>query len=106
MVPLTWPPGVSRCLRFPRLTPLFLRTGAAFVHDWLAPLIGALVGGHIWMASRDPEARSGLRTGLVPRSWAKRHHPLREGEQPGDHQAMTVARPVNSSAGSDADPLG
>ncbi|MGY4744457.1 cytochrome b/b6 domain-containing protein [Streptomyces sp. ATMOS53] len=101
--------GTGLIMWFPRLTPLFLRTGATFVHDWLALLIGALVTGHIWMASQDPEARSGLRTGLVPRSWAKRHHPLWEGEQPGDHQSMKVAAPVHSaaeSAGSDAGPLG
>ncbi|MFD5541633.1 cytochrome b/b6 domain-containing protein [Streptomyces sp. NPDC127079] len=94
--------GTGLIMWFPRLTPLFLRTGATFVHDWLALLIGALVGGHIWMASRDPEARSGLRTGLVTRSWAKRHHPLWEREQPGDHRSSAVERPVDSAAESDA----
>ncbi|WP_079062315.1 cytochrome b/b6 domain-containing protein [Streptomyces griseoruber] len=98
--------GTGLIMWFPRLTPLFLRTGATFVHDWLALLVGALVGGHIWMASRDPEARAGLRTGVVPRSWAKRNHPLWEREQPGGHQAMAAAGPGDPSAGSDASPLG
>ena len=97
--------GTGLIMWFPRLTPLFLRTGATFVHDWLALLIGALVGGHIWMASRYPEARTGLRTGFVPRSWARHHHPLWEREQPPDHQSTTVAPSVRSSAEGEAGPL-
>jgi formate dehydrogenase subunit gamma len=76
--------GTGLILWFPKLTPLFIRTGATFVHDWLALLLGALVCGHIWMASNDPEARRGLRTGLVSRSWARRHHTRWERE---DHDA-------------------
>ncbi|MFE5138933.1 cytochrome b/b6 domain-containing protein [Streptomyces fagopyri] len=71
---------------FPKLTPLFARTGATFVHDWLALLLGVLIGGHIWMASHDPEARRGLRTGFVTRSWARQHHALWEKNNPGDHR--------------------
>jgi formate dehydrogenase subunit gamma len=66
--------GTGLILWFPKLAPLFIRTGATFVHDWLALLLGALVVGHICVAYNDPDARRGLRTGLVPRSWAKRHH--------------------------------
>ncbi|MER7179764.1 cytochrome b/b6 domain-containing protein [Streptomyces hyaluromycini] len=97
--------GTGLIMWFPRLTPLFLRTGATFVHDWLALLIGALVCGHIWMASKDPDARSGLRTGLVSRSWARRHHPLWEGEQPGEHQPTPAARSVRTAAENDVGPL-
>jgi formate dehydrogenase subunit gamma len=74
--------GTGLIMWFPKLTPLFARTGATFVHDWLALLLGALICGHIWMAYMDPEARRGLRTGFVPRSWARRHHPLWEKEHP------------------------
>ena len=56
--------GTGLIMWFPQLTPLFVRTGSMFVHDWLALLLGALVCGHIWMASKDPEARRGLRTGF------------------------------------------
>lgn len=97
--------GTGLIMWFPRLTPLFLRTGATFVHDWLALLIGALVCGHIWMASNDPEARTGLRTGLVSRSWARRHHPLWEGEQPGEHQPTPAAQSVRTAAENDVGPL-
>lgn len=65
---------------FTGLTPLVIRTGATFVHDWGALLLGVLVAGHIWIASNDPEARSGLRSGFVSRSWAERHHSLWERE--------------------------
>ncbi|GAA2851497.1 formate dehydrogenase [Actinoplanes cyaneus] len=70
--------GTGLIMWFPRLAPLVYRTGATFVHDWGALLLGALVTGHMWMASNDPEARAGLRTGFVSRAWARRHHELWE----------------------------
>ncbi|QRX89765.1 cytochrome b/b6 domain-containing protein [Streptomyces noursei] len=72
--------GTGLILWFPSLVPLLWRTGATFVHDWIALLIGVLVIGHVWMAARDPEARRGLRTGHVSRAWARREHPLWEEE--------------------------
>jgi formate dehydrogenase subunit gamma len=54
--------------------PLSWRTGATFVHDWLAFGVFVVVAGHTWMASNDPVARLGMRTGWVPRSWARREH--------------------------------
>jgi formate dehydrogenase subunit gamma len=74
--------GTGLIMWFWQLTPLVTRTGATFVHDWLALLLGALVLGHIWMAYQDPEARRGLRTGFVTRSWARHHHALWEREHP------------------------
>jgi formate dehydrogenase subunit gamma len=76
--------GTGLIMWFPRLTPLVTRTGATFVHDWGALLLGALVIGHIWIASKDPDARRGLRTGFVPRSWAKHHHALWEKDDQGN----------------------
>ncbi|MFI1990587.1 cytochrome b/b6 domain-containing protein [Actinoplanes sp. NPDC020271] len=70
--------GTGLILWFPRLAPLVYRTGATFVHDWGALLLGALVAGHIGKASNDPEARAGLRTGFVSDAWARRHHELWE----------------------------
>jgi formate dehydrogenase subunit gamma len=61
---------------FTHLTPLAWRTSATFVHDWLALTIGIVLAGHIGMALGDPEARRGLRTGLVSKEWADREHPL------------------------------
>ncbi|WP_377272407.1 cytochrome b/b6 domain-containing protein [Peterkaempfera sp. SMS 1(5)a] len=68
--------GTGLLMWFPHLAPLVWRTGATFVHDWLALVVAAAVAGHLWMASRDPEARLGMRTGEVSRRWAEREHPL------------------------------
>jgi formate dehydrogenase subunit gamma len=57
-----------------QMWPLAWRTGATFVHDWLALAILIVVIGHVFMASRDLEARVGMREGSVDRSWAKREH--------------------------------
>lgn len=51
-----------------------IRTGATFVHDWLTLLIVVVVGGHLYMAMGDAEARVGMRTGEVSKDWAKREH--------------------------------
>jgi formate dehydrogenase subunit gamma len=55
--------------------PLSLRTGATFVHDWLAAAVAVAVLGHLHFAIHDRDARRGMRTGLVPASWAEREHP-------------------------------
>lgn len=68
--------GTGLMMWFTRLAPLVWRTGATFVHDWLALTVGVVLAGHIGMALGDPEARRGLRTGRVGREWAKREHPL------------------------------
>jgi formate dehydrogenase subunit gamma len=70
--------GTGLMMWFTQLAPLNLRTGASYVHDWLALVIGVLVLGHIRMAMKDPESRHGMRTGRVARSWARREHPLWE----------------------------
>ncbi|CUU60175.1 formate dehydrogenase subunit gamma [Parafrankia irregularis] len=59
----------------PGAIPVSYRTGATFVHDSLA--LGLFVGvcGHLWMASRDPVALVGMRTGMVPLPWALHEHP-------------------------------
>jgi formate dehydrogenase subunit gamma len=67
--------GTGLLMWFPHLTTVLWRTGATFVHDWLALAVGAAVAGHIWMAFGDPEARLGMRTGHVGPQWARRRHP-------------------------------
>jgi formate dehydrogenase subunit gamma len=74
--------GTGVIMWFPRLTPLVWRTGATFVHDWLALFIAAVITGHVWLATSDPEARQGLRTGYVSRWWARDEHPLWRPESP------------------------
>jgi len=66
--------GTGLIMRFPQPWPLHLRTGATFVHDWVAFGALLLVVGHLWYATRDPVARRGMRTGVVPTWWAAREH--------------------------------
>ena len=61
-------------MRFANHWPIEWRTGATFVHDWIAYAILAVVLGHVYMANRDPEAMRGMRTGYVPLTWAEREH--------------------------------
>ena len=67
--------GTGTFMFWTGLVRLAWRTGATFVHDWFALGLGLLVLGHIWFAISDPEAREGMRTGRVRRSWAKKEHP-------------------------------
>ena len=59
---------------FTDLAPLPWRSGATFVHDWFALALGLLVIGHVVMATKDPSAMAGMRTGRVPLRWARREH--------------------------------
>lgn len=51
------------------------RTGATFVHDWVAIGIYLFVTGHIVKALSDRHAMRGMLTGEVDARWAKRHRP-------------------------------
>lgn len=51
-----------------------IRTGATFMHDWIALALGILVVGHIWKSFNDATARAGMRTGDVPVAWAEQKH--------------------------------
>ncbi len=84
--------GSGLLMWFPRLTPLVWRTGATFVHDWLALAIGLIIAGHVWFAAVDPEARRGLRTGYVPRWWARSEHALWRFEAEEEHRRGRSAR--------------
>ena len=55
--------------------PLSWRTGATFVHDWLAVGIGLVIFGHIGMALRDPDAMRSMFKGDISKRWAQRHAP-------------------------------
>jgi len=62
-------------LRWYEPFPLAWRTGATFVHDWLALAIWIAVIGHVVLAVRDPVVMRGMRTGTVPASWARAQRP-------------------------------
>jgi formate dehydrogenase subunit gamma len=55
--------------------PLSWRTGATFVHDWVATLLAIAIAGHIYLALSDSEALKGMFRGTVSRAWARRHAP-------------------------------
>lgn len=62
-------------LHWPGPFPLPWRTGATFVHDWLALLLLALIGGHMATAVAHPGSLRGMVTGYVRHGWAEHHHP-------------------------------
>lgn len=55
--------------------PVAWRTGATFVHDWLALTLLVVIVGHIGKALSDPVALRAMRTGAVPVAHVRRHHP-------------------------------
>ena len=66
--------GTGCLMRFANGWQVQWRTGATFVHDWLAYAIVVVIAGHIAMAVRDPHALRGMRTGYVPKEWAETQH--------------------------------
>jgi len=66
--------GTGLVMRFANHWPISWRTGATFVHDWLAYAVAIVLLGHLYFATRDPISRQGLRTGFVPASWARLEH--------------------------------
>ena len=68
--------GTGTLMWFQNLVDVSTRTGATFVHDWLAIAIGFVLIGHIRFAIADRHARAGMRHGTVPRSWAEQEHDL------------------------------
>jgi formate dehydrogenase subunit gamma len=62
-------------LKWFSLFALDTRTGATFVHDWVALGIWLSVGGHIFLALRDPDALGGMLRGRVPARWARVERP-------------------------------
>lgn len=56
------------------------RAGVVLVHDVGAYALVIVTAGHVLKALADPEARRGMRTGSVRRSWAEREHALWLGE--------------------------
>jgi formate dehydrogenase subunit gamma len=67
--------GTGIVMRWYKPFPLSWRTGATFVHDWVATLLLLTIIGHIVKAVSDREALGGMVTGEVSRGWAARHHP-------------------------------
>jgi formate dehydrogenase subunit gamma len=79
-----------------------VRTGATFVHDWTALVIGIVVVGHIVMAFRDFESLRGMARGRVRAEWAARERPRWHAEM----TAGTDLAPVTDAAQNDPEPVG
>jgi formate dehydrogenase subunit gamma len=82
--------GTGTLMWFPHLVSVSWRTGATFVHDWLALAIGFVVIGHLWFAFGDEQARAGMRHGKVPKWWAEDEHELWAREA-ADEESQTAA---------------
>ncbi len=55
--------------------PLAWRTGATWVHDWLAFSAAIVIVGHICFALSDRDSLRSIRHGTISRAWAERHAP-------------------------------
>jgi formate dehydrogenase subunit gamma len=62
--------------------PLSWRTGATFVHDWLALGVFVTVTGHVVYALRDRDALRSMVRGWIPAAWATAHAPRWLEEEP------------------------
>lgn len=67
--------GTGSLLHWYKPFPLAWRTGATFVHDWLALLLVATVAGHMMFAFSDREALGAMWGGTISARWAQRHAP-------------------------------
>ena len=87
--------GTGLIMRYAQGWPVSLRTGATFVHDWLAFALLAALAGHLWKALQDPTARLGMRSGYVPLGWAVAEHP--DWARSGQPASGRPAEPVGGS---------
>ena len=51
--------------------PVDWRTGATFVHDWVAVILFVVVVGHIGMAFADPDSLGSMLRGTIDARWAR-----------------------------------
>jgi len=72
--------------------PLAWRTGATFVHDWLALTLVVVISAHILKALAEPVALRAMVRGTVPRRHAERHHPRWAAELDAEERHGTEAR--------------
>jgi formate dehydrogenase subunit gamma len=96
--------GTGMVMFFSSLFSDTIRTGATFVHDWLALALTVVVLGHIYMAYSDPVARRGMRTGVVPEDWAQREHSAWATELA--DASPLVAAPATAEPATSDDPSG
>jgi len=62
-------------MRWYKPWPLSLRTGATFVHDWVAIGLFFSITGHVMFALRDPDSLRSMWVGTISRAWARTNAP-------------------------------
>lgn len=67
--------GTGSVMRWFGPFPIEWRTGATFVHDWVALALLAVVVGHIAKALVEPHALGAMVRGTVPVRWVRERHP-------------------------------
>jgi formate dehydrogenase subunit gamma len=67
--------GTGSIMKWFEPFPISLRTGATFVHDWVALGIWLAVIGHVMFALRDPDALGSMRRGKISARWARTQRP-------------------------------
>lgn len=92
--------GTGIILKWFSFFSLSTRTGATFVHDWVALGIWISVLGHIFLALRDPDALDGMRRGRVSARWARTMRPRWYEAETGEAAAPVPAPVAPSAAGS------
>jgi formate dehydrogenase subunit gamma len=80
--------------------PLSWRTGATFVHEWLALAVLVVVSGHILYALRDPAALRSMVKGTISRRWALRNAPAWVDELDAQALAAKSAQKAKTAAAS------
>jgi formate dehydrogenase subunit gamma len=79
--------GTGSVMNWFHYFPVDWRTGATFVHDWLAVFLFAVVVGHISFALADPDSLGSMLRGTIDARWARERHPRwYEEEVPSDAQ--------------------
>ena len=70
--------------------PVDWRTGATFVHDWVAIALFVVVVGHIGIAFSDPDSLGSMLKGTIDARWAREHRPrwYEEETASGDETAL------------------
>ncbi len=91
-LPVLFATGVL--LEWPGILSDPLRTGVTFVHDWGYVALSLLVVGHIFKALADPVSLQAMRTGTVPRRWARDEYPRWHDELPPVGEGSRPAPPT------------
>jgi len=76
-----------------KLWPLSWRTGATFVHDWIAIALFFTITGHILLALGDRESLDSMRSGTISRNWASKRAPRWLAEEAKARRAPTPKPP-------------